>query len=794
MNLPRVYIQIPHYNNAVFLEDCISSVCDLDYPNLYVNIVNDHSTDSTLDLLDSINLPPFIQIITNSERLGRVRNYQHAFSLRNNSEWFINLDSDDYYTSTKWISEALTIYSCHPQDNIAHIQSNFLSRVGSHDIDFIKEYGNGYYLISGFDYIKLCIKHYGFSHLGSIFNVYLLEKYGAYTDDCLHTDFFTAARASTYGNVLIGSEEIGVWRKHDGNQSNHRYSRDEYNKNQVAYYRFFEWCENFIPYDHIKDWINILENRELDRKVMTAIKQKNLDGIQATLKKEEVSLLDAIKSIYRLVLIDNDTAKVKNIGHGVLTRGLSVFITLLSLPFILELIGVEDYSWIGIFTTIASAMYIFDFGLTNIITKEIVQAQQRKKESLQTIIASQEIIYLCIGIVVFSLLYCSSEWLYQHWIFHSANTVKEKNILNLVAIAILSQWPHSFYTGALFGLGAQTLSNYFQLGLTLFKNIGLLTLFSAFEPSIELFFYWQITTSILTILIQKTLIYEKVPYINPFHFYSWKYLHQLKHLAVGISFISLFCFVYSDVNNFLLAKWLSKSDFGYYSILYNIVMAYIMYCATIKSALFPYISKITNSRSTENLRHSYIKHYQMITYSLVPLSFFFIVFSYDFLSVWLNRNEVASYLNTSFKWIILGSLLNSLMIIPWTYMIAESRTKILIFTTALLAIISIPMLYLLIVYYHFVGASLYWFGINLIPLPVILFHFHKQNKVTVKEFFQKIIAPPFIISATLLIIEKLCLDFFQLRPLSQIVFATIMLLISYILVVLVNFFIIKHKI
>ena len=90
------------------------------------------------------------------------------------------------------------------------------------------------------------MKYYNFSHLGSIFNAKQVSQNGAYIDDCMHTDFLTAARVAVQGNVLVGMHEIGQWRKHDGNQSDTRYSKEEYKKNELAYYKFFEWMEAFL--------------------------------------------------------------------------------------------------------------------------------------------------------------------------------------------------------------------------------------------------------------------------------------------------------------------------------------------------------------------------------------------------------------------------------------------------------------------------------------------------------------------------------------------------------------------
>ena len=793
MQLPIIYIQIPHYNNSSFLRENIQSVLSLDYPDYFVKLIDDYSSDDTKNRLKYIDLPDKFEIIYNPERKGRVNNYRYAFSLHDSADWFLNLDSDDYYIDNSWLKKSMEILTQNPKDNIVHIQANFLARIGMKHINPIKSFSNGYYLVSGYDYVRLCIQHYGFSHLSSIFHIESVEKYGAYSDDCLHTDFFTAARCAIQGNVLIGSEEIGVWRKHDGNQSNQRYSQEEYTKNQLSYLRFFEWCEDNLNYNQIRELIESYENRELDRKLASTIQKRNFGEIRKFYIDEKPHLSTIVKSLRRVFLSELNSENFFNISHGVFTRVASVLITLITLPFILKYLGVANYSWIGIYTTIVSAMYIFDFGLTSLITKEISQEYSSSIENKKSIIASQELVYLTLGLFIFLLIYLSSDWLISHWLFQTSSTENPKNILELIAFAILAQWPHSFYTGALFGLKQQMVSNYSQLCITVIKNLGLILLFQFFNPSIALFFYWNIAISILTIILQKFFIYRKVQFLNPIRYFSLKYLNQLKKLAVGISIISFFGFIYSDVNNFLLTRWLNKTDFGYYSILYNILIAFIMYCATIKSALFPYISTVAIS-SNKNIQSNYLNHYQIISFSLIPLSIFLFYFRNEILTIWLHDKDLTLKLSVPFAWIIFGSICNALMIIPWTYLIAMSKTRFLILIAGLLAIISIPLLYILIRSFLFEGASIYWFIMNALPLPFLLYYFNTQIKLwTLKQFSQSI-SLPILISLPFIFFVKYFSDFINLSDLVSLGIGIIALLISYFVILFFKYLIVMHKI
>ncbi|WP_373516389.1 glycosyltransferase family 2 protein, partial [Pricia sp.] len=54
MKNPLVSILIPFKNNAKFLKDCLDSVCRQTYKNWEVLAVNDHSSDTSRSLVESL--------------------------------------------------------------------------------------------------------------------------------------------------------------------------------------------------------------------------------------------------------------------------------------------------------------------------------------------------------------------------------------------------------------------------------------------------------------------------------------------------------------------------------------------------------------------------------------------------------------------------------------------------------------------------------------------------------------------------------------------------------------------
>lgn len=753
MSFPKVYIQIPHYNNSDYIAECIASCDRLDYPNLDIHFYDDASTDNIAEILKNISSKT-VNFHRNNTRKGRVANYQYCFSLRSNAAWYINLDSDDYYTSSSWISEVMAIVKENPEDNICHIQSNFITDELISKIKPIKRYNNGFQLISGVEYLALCIQYYSFSHLGSIFQIEGVEKNGAYTDDCMHTDFFTAMRVAIQGNVLIGNQQVGIWRKHDGNQSDTRYSETEYQKNLMAYYHFFEGCESFISYDRLTKIVANFEKREEAHTISEGLKTH---GIFAEFKKSIETNSFHISTLFQFIkfFIANriDTNQVLwssmvNISSGIITKGISLIIVFISLPVIVHKLGLTNYYWVGFYATIVSAIYILDFGFTNIVTKEIAQSPKNSLELKQKL-SSLEGIYYLIGLGIMLSLFLFAPWISSHFFIDNQFSLDHRiSILRCISIAVFCQWPHSFYSGALFGFGKQVLANNCQLVLTILKYLGTILILQFISADVFSFFYWQIAVSIMTILLLKFYIYREEKIWHPFEHFSRKYLSQIKQLAIGISMIGLFSFVYTDLVNILLARWLTFQQYSYYTILLTIVTAMITYCATIKNALFPAVSVQVAKDNISEEYHAYNSYLQIITWTLIPVSIVMACHSYDLSQFWLRNSAMALAISPSLPWIVLGSLANSLMIIPLVFLIAKHKTRYLVYQSGILALITVPALYFLIINYQLIGASIFWFIINILPCMAVHIYLYRlypsSISLALRPFFYPILMGGFI--------------------------------------------------
>jgi len=126
--LPKVSVIIPCYNREKYIEDTVNSVLNQTYPNIEIICVDDGSTDSTRQILESYG--ERIKIL---QHLGRVNKGQSAainLAMRSTkTEYVAILDSDDIWAPKK-IEYQVTFLEENPDIGFVYANVYVIDEVG----------------------------------------------------------------------------------------------------------------------------------------------------------------------------------------------------------------------------------------------------------------------------------------------------------------------------------------------------------------------------------------------------------------------------------------------------------------------------------------------------------------------------------------------------------------------------------------------------------------------------------------------------------------------------------------
>ena len=99
--LPLISIVMATYNGSLYLAEQMDSIVAQSYPNVEIIVVDDCSTDNTIEILKCFQQKYInIQIFINDTNLGYVKNFEKGCSLAT-GEYIALCDQDDYWHSEK---------------------------------------------------------------------------------------------------------------------------------------------------------------------------------------------------------------------------------------------------------------------------------------------------------------------------------------------------------------------------------------------------------------------------------------------------------------------------------------------------------------------------------------------------------------------------------------------------------------------------------------------------------------------------------------------------------------------
>ena len=100
---PLVTVIIVNYNNANLLGQCIKSILNQTYKNIEIIVVDDKSTDNSIDKLRMYKNK--IKVIKNKKKnrhgsYNQIKSYYNGY-LKSKGKYLFFLDSDDYFKINK---------------------------------------------------------------------------------------------------------------------------------------------------------------------------------------------------------------------------------------------------------------------------------------------------------------------------------------------------------------------------------------------------------------------------------------------------------------------------------------------------------------------------------------------------------------------------------------------------------------------------------------------------------------------------------------------------------------------
>ncbi|CAH2464462.1 MULTISPECIES: oligosaccharide flippase family protein [Bacillus cereus group] len=452
----------------------------------------------------------------------------------------------------------------------------------------------------------------------------------------------------------------------------------------------------------------------------------------------------------------------KNIFFSFLSYLLIPILTFISVPIMLNNLGITRYGeWIFL-NTIVAILLILNLGLGNTIIKNgadyIIHKNSKK---FNDIISNAFTVILTIGGILVSLMFFRGERVIAFLSKEDGvNTIDSK------VVVILSMWIVFKLITVLFNSVIMTFERYdivnvLNIIFNALQIIGLAMITFFVDQLFTLCFVAMIIaffTMVATIILAKRIY----PLLNVRLNIDSNVLKGMFNYSLYSWMQSIISTLYSQADRLIVNAFLGTNALAIYSACMQLAIKIHEVPAAVTSFLFPKFSLLHQKNDSESLRKVYFYASYAVTAVVVFIGAVVYIFSTDILTIWLGRgfaSNDAVLINLTFS-IISGTL----FIIPTYFLNGIGKIRISTFVNGFITIANIVFTVLLVPYFGLLGVG---YG-RFIALPLLIICLvYIERKYLKYNVFLKYFIPFFSLQIVLfffmkkssLIVESLIVNF-----------------------------------
>ncbi len=419
---------------------------------------------------------------------------------------------------------------------------------------------------------------------------------------------------------------------------------------------------------------------------------------------------------------------------------------LIFVPLYIRFMGIESYGLIGIFSTLQITLGLLDLGLGSTLTRGMARlsALPDKEQEMRNLVRTLETIYWSVALIVGVAVVSTSPFIAHHWVKAgelSPGTVEQA--LFIMGFLMVFQMPIGFYSGGLLGLQKQVLLNVINVCMSTLRGGGAVLILWLVSPTIQAFFLWQIAISILHAFTLAVSLWRSVPRSGERSAFEKRLLKESWRFAAGMSGISIFSTILTQLDKVILSKVLPLEMFGYYMLASVVAGSLARLFTPVFFSIYPRFIQLASVSDMDGLARLYHKCSQFMAVLILPVAVIIALYSYDLILFWTQNQETAERTHLLVSILISGTAINGLMNPPYALQLAFGWTRLSFFKTLIAVILVVPLIIYMTTHYGATGAAVSWLVLNigmfLVEIPIMHLRLLRNEKW--RWYLQDVSAP-----------------------------------------------------
>lgn len=292
---------------------------------------------------------------------------------------------------------------------------------------------------------------------------------------------------------------------------------------------------------------------------------------------------------------------ISGITWSIIQNILSVLYGIISVPFLLNYFGKEEYGLIGIALSVNVYIQLLDMGMTDSNVRFFSEyIAKNDKKRVQKLLSLNCLLYLIIGFFNTIILFTIS--LFTEYLFEVTYTQSRilRDLLWILSLNAIFSW-----LSVCFGqfLQANDLVSWLRKRNTYLKLLQFLILFLTIYLRWDLITYFFCYIFTMSIILPWTI--SKVKSVGPYlHFrlgFDRETLHSVMPYAISVFSFSIFNFLTMNSRVMILGIMDGPTSVADYNIMYAITSVATMISGTFMTVLLPMVTKMVVKNDVEGI-------------------------------------------------------------------------------------------------------------------------------------------------------------------------------------------------
>lgn len=435
----------------------------------------------------------------------------------------------------------------------------------------------------------------------------------------------------------------------------------------------------------------------------------------------------------------------KNILANFAGSAWAALMALAFVPLYIELMGVESYAIVGIYSSLMAMVAVLDLGLSQAMNREMARLSSDRENfrRMGDTACTLEVIYWTMAIFVGVVIFFVAQPIADYWLNPEQLSRNDlRHALQIMGLVIGLRWPVSLYAGGLNGLQRQVEVNVWQSVVATLQGLGTLGVLWFVAPTIQLFFAWQVVIALAQVYILRSVMWRSLP-LGFSGVFNRVILKDVWRFSAGMSGISLLATVLTQLDKIILSKILNLSEFGYYVFASTAAAILFKLIGPVFTAYYPRLTELVAKKDQLAIVKAYHQASQLMAITILPITFLLVFFSSEVLYIWSGNDNLVSHASLLISLLVIGNALNGLMHLPYALQLANGWTGLALIQNLLAVTVTAPALYFMTERWGAQGAAFVWIILNAgyLLIGVHFMHRHLLKNEKWRWYFYDLIKP-----------------------------------------------------